>query len=290
MKTLYKHILVLFILCAFNVFNLTAQVPPFKNIKVLKGKNNYSVRTIYQDKTGYLWFGTNLGLVRFDGINNILFNQKDSLADDIVTALCEDKQNQLWIGHKNGKITIHSKQTGFVRFDPEEGIGDKEISSIVVDSSGTVWFSTLGEGIYYYKNKRLYNVNVDDGLLDNYCYCLSIDNKQNVWVGTDAGISIYTLKNKSIESISMKDGLPDNIVKSIVFSEKGSAWIGMEEGGITNYNTIKKIFTPLTDWKFGSISSMVFGDKQNLWIAAPNTGLVNVDLSKPNINFQVYIL
>jgi len=288
LKTVFTYFYILFVLFALIQIDLIAQIPQFKNIRVLKGKNNYIVKTIYQDNTGYIWFGTNLGLVRFDGVNNTFFNLKDSLADIQITALCCDKQNQLWVGHKNGKISLYKKNLGFNKFNPAEGIGDKEISSIITDNSGTIWFSTLGEGIYYYKNNRLYNVNKDEGLIDNFCYCLALDNKQNIWIGTDAGISIYSLTDKKIKNISMKDGLPDNIVKSIVFAKDGNAWIGMEEGGVCSYNPGKKIFSPLSNWKFGPVSSMTMSDAQNIWVAAPNAGLVNINLDLQLVNYRIY--
>ena len=48
-----------------------------------------------------------------------------------------------------------------------------------------VWFSTNGEGVYFYKNNRLYNLNTDDGLADDYAYCFAQDEEGKIWIGTD---------------------------------------------------------------------------------------------------------
>jgi ligand-binding sensor domain-containing protein/serine phosphatase RsbU (regulator of sigma subunit) len=264
-----------------------AQLPTFKTFKALKGKTNYTVNAITQDRAGFIWLGTTDGLVRYDGFNSVLFTIKDSLADNRITALCVDASNQLWIGHKNGKITIKTKDDEFKLFDPEEGMGDKEISSILIDPEGTVWFSTLGEGVYYYMNKRLYNINSDDGLADDFCYTLDLDSSGQVWIGTDAGISVYATEKKTFENISMKDGLPDNIVRDIDISNSNVCFVGMEDGGICSIDIHSKKCKPYSNWSFGSISSMVNTDPGRIWIGS-SKGLVLLNYEKDDLNYTLY--
>mgnify|MGYP001591476358 CR=1 FL=1 len=53
-----------------------------------------------------MWVGTDLGLIRYNGIKYELFQKKDGLADISVTALMESTDSTLWIGHANGKISL----------------------------------------------------------------------------------------------------------------------------------------------------------------------------------------
>ena len=264
-----------------------AQFPIFKTFKAIKGKTNYTVKAITQDNAGFMWLGTTDGLVRYDGINSAFFRVKDSLADNSITALSVDTLNQVWIGHKNGKITIKRKDESLSLFNPEEGMGDKEISSIVCDHDGTVWFSTLGEGIYYYKNNRLYNLNTDDGLSDDFCYTLAFDPSGQLWIGTDAGISVYSPGKNTFDIISMKDGLPDNIVKHIVFSKSGECFIGMEDAGVCSIDTKIKKCTAFPNWSFGTISSMAFTDPGHLWIGSSD-GLIHAVFEEPDLKYTLY--
>jgi ligand-binding sensor domain-containing protein/serine phosphatase RsbU (regulator of sigma subunit) len=284
-KNHIKSVIILFFI--FIATDSWAQFPIFKTIKAIKGKNNYTVQAITQDHTGFIWLGTDEGLVRFDGINTAIFKIKDSLADNSITAFANDTLGQLWIGHKNGTITIKQNNELFKPFKPDEGLGDKEISEICCDKNGTIWFSTLGEGVYYYKNKRLYNLNTDDGLSDNFCYTIEIDQNNNVWIGTDAGISIYSSTDNSFQVISMKDGLPDNIVKQIVFSKSGDCWIGMEEAGICRIELNTKKCILFSDWTFGSISSLTFADSTHLWIGSKN-GLIDVNTEEKELTYTLY--
>jgi ligand-binding sensor domain-containing protein/serine phosphatase RsbU (regulator of sigma subunit) len=284
-KTLSNLIFILFFI-GFS-FESRAQFPMFKTIKAIKGKNNYTVKAITQDKAGFIWLGTNEGLVRFDGINTTLYKIKDSLADNCITAFTNDTSNQLWIGHKNGKITIKQNNELFKPFNPNEGLGDKEISAIICDKKGTIWFSTLGEGIYYYQNNRLYNLNSDDGLSDDFCYTLALDKDENVWIGTDAGISVYAPVDHKFIGISMKDGLPDNIVKQIAFSKSWKCWVGMEEGGICEIDPKTKTCTPYSGWSFGTISSLTFADSTHLWIGS-SEGLIDMNTAVKGVKYQLY--
>src|SRR5215813_9240216 len=78
----------------------------FTRITTEQGLSQGTVQAIVQDHVGYLWFGTEEGLNRFDGYSFVVFkhNSHDpgSLPDDIVSALCEDRQQRLWVGTEHG--------------------------------------------------------------------------------------------------------------------------------------------------------------------------------------------
>ena len=123
-----------------------AQIPWLRNHQLFSGKETYNVRTIYQDVTGLIWFGTDKGLFRFDGVTLEAFTVSDGLAEDNVSAIGCVPDGTVWIGHKSGDITIFN-DLEFKVFQPEEGMGEVEISDITVDQNGWIWYSTLGEGI-----------------------------------------------------------------------------------------------------------------------------------------------
>ena len=72
----------------------------------------------------------------------------------------------------------------------EEGHPAVAITDIVTDNKGTIYFATAGEGIYYYVNRRFFNINMDDGLSDNYVYDLVVNNT-SIIACTDRGINTY---------------------------------------------------------------------------------------------------
>ena len=126
MKKLFLLILVLSI-AAFKS-SLSAQSPFLKHHELFRGKEEYNVNIIYQDPRGLIWFGTDRGLFRFDGVAYTAFTIADSLAGNNITALHFTNEDILWIGHKNGKISLYDGNS---------------ISQLV----RVVWAKTRGRGV-----------------------------------------------------------------------------------------------------------------------------------------------
>src|SRR6218665_1650375 len=97
-----------------------AQVPFFQHYRLLKRSESAQVNVIFQDRSGYVWCGTNQGLFRLDGINTIHYDKHDSLPDSHVTAIAQDSLGRIWTGHRNGKLAYIDKGK-VTRFEPEEG-------------------------------------------------------------------------------------------------------------------------------------------------------------------------
>jgi ligand-binding sensor domain-containing protein len=124
-----------------------AQVPFFEYYPLLKRNEAVQVNVIFQDRSGFIWHGTNKGLFRFDGIRQERFTRVDSLPDEHVTAVAQDSLGRIWTGHRNGRLAYFDG-TRFVTFDPPEGSSSNEISDILFDKKGNLWFSTLNDGLY----------------------------------------------------------------------------------------------------------------------------------------------
>src|SRR5260221_7056484 len=164
-----------FLLSVFLVFLLhpaLGQSPLFQSYHLLKKNESVIVNKILQDKTGFIWFATDKGLFRFDGVNYKSFIH--NLPDRNVTALAQDSAGRIWAGFKNGKITVIEKNV-VKPFEPAEGMPSVQISDILFDKEGVLWFSTYSDGIYYYVNDRLYRLDDMDGMPDLYIYDLEED-------------------------------------------------------------------------------------------------------------------
>jgi ligand-binding sensor domain-containing protein/serine phosphatase RsbU (regulator of sigma subunit) len=266
------------------------QNPRFDSYKILDNRKNVQVSAIFQDSSGYIWLGTQHGLVKYDGKKFNTYTQKDSLYSNTITSINQDFNKRLWIGHKSGKITYQSGNQ-FIKFSPEEGLPKEEISSFYFDHDSIMWFSTFGEGVYYYKGKhrkRLYNLSSGDGLLDNYVYAITQDNNGNYYFATDRGISIYNSKKDTFpDKITMSDGLPDNIVKHMVI-RNNVLWIAMEDGGICSHNLTNGDFFTFHDWEFGSVNDFVRVSDTEIWVSTEREGVVKCEIKNQGIQYSVY--
>src|SRR5579859_6459324 len=86
----------------FSLYPALGQSPLFQSYHLLKKNEPVNVNKILQDKTGFIWFATDKGLFKFDGVNYKSFIH--NLPDGNVTALAQDSVGRIWAGFKNGKI------------------------------------------------------------------------------------------------------------------------------------------------------------------------------------------
>ena len=87
----------LFIILLAMGFNLMAQTPAYQHYSLEEGLPSTMVYSMTQDTKGFMWFGTNNGLARFDGSEFKIYGIMDGLPDPEVLNLFEDSQGRLWI-------------------------------------------------------------------------------------------------------------------------------------------------------------------------------------------------
>lgn len=272
-----RGIILLILLSAGTAYG---QGPFFQSYSLLKRNEPVQVNVVFQDKSGFIWYGTNKGLFKFDGINQERFTLADSLPDGHVTAIAEDSSGRIWTGHKNGRLAFIERDK-VKNFNPPEGNSTNEISDILFDRHGNLWFSTLNDGLYYFTENRLFRVDEKEGLPDIFVYDIVEDPRGNIWAGTDGGVAICTLRDRkvSIKVLDYDRGLPDNIIKKLVIDAHNTVWMGTEDSGILSYDPVSGKTTSLVKggWKFGVLTDFLLNGNQ-LWIASPQFGLVVYNL------------
>jgi len=268
-----KRLILLILL--FRLTEVFGQSPYFQQYFLLRKNDAVQVESILKDRKGFMWIGTNKGLFRFDGVNTRRFTKADSLAVDHVTALAQDSLGRIWIGHKNGQLSVLEKDV-IRRMEFAEGDATQEISDILFDRDGTMWFSTLNDGLYYY-NERLYRLDEADGMPDIFVYDLEESFDGSVWAGTDRGVAVCTLKDRkaSIKVLDYKAGFPDNIIKKIVKGDEGKLWLATEDAGIFSYDVASAKTASLTKsaWSAGGIVDFLKLESE-FWIATTGSVVV----------------
>jgi ligand-binding sensor domain-containing protein len=272
----------LFVLLFLKGGFLSAQSPVFRQFLINSENSKLKYSSVFFDHQQLLWVGTSDGLYQFDGIdfNYYLLPGEDETSS--VTALAEDANHVIWVGYSTGKIA-YLKNDRLHLFSPEEGLPQKPITSITCATNGSVWFTTSGEGVYFYNRQRLYNINSDDGLNDDYTYTSVEDLKGNIWIGTDQGIALCrdNPKIKLVRKLTRSQHLPDEIIRVLKKDSKGNIWIGTQDKGICQYRIKEnKLIIPVEfeTWDLGQINSISIhgGD---LWIATEKGGCINYNPS-----------
>ncbi len=134
--------------------------------RAAEGLPQSRIRAISQTRDGYLWLGTDNGLVRFNGSSFKAFTiETGSLKDNEVWALQEDNDGGLWIGTYGGGLTL-LKDGRFRTFTMADGLPDDIIRKLDKDGDGNIWMITP-KGAGRYSRGVFTKFTTSDGLSDN---------------------------------------------------------------------------------------------------------------------------
>lgn len=287
MKTL--RIISFLLIC----FAAEAQTPVFRPCDT-KDAGDVRLTAAFQDSRGWLWFGAQNGLFRYDGQAFHPVQMPDSVPG-AVNALFE-WDDRVWVGFCSGAIGYLPFRSAFAAsangtarngarlrlWEPEEGLPARPITAFAADSSGGLWIATYGEGLYCFKNNRLYQFDAEaDGLGSNEIYALATDAEGRIWAATDAGISICAMPvpgKKQVRRLSVADGLPDEIVTALLADRAGNIWIGMHDRGVCRYNlTLQKFDFQTPDWPYGKVTDLAAFGSHELWVGTEKDGPIRLE-------------
>jgi signal transduction histidine kinase/ligand-binding sensor domain-containing protein/ActR/RegA family two-component response regulator len=190
-----------------------------------------SVLALAQTPDGYLWLGTEEGLVRFDGMRFVTFDRHNTpgLQSNEIDALLVDRRGNLWIGTHGGGLA--SVQGGaFKIFTKKDGLSNDFVRALYQDEHGDLWIATDGGGVNQLRNGKFHTYTHKDGLADDAVFSLCGDRRGGIWIGTHAGLSHWA--NGLITNLTKADGLPGDDIRTVYMDKAGSLWVGTSEAGL----------------------------------------------------------
>ncbi|MFN7493847.1 MAG: two-component regulator propeller domain-containing protein [Cyclobacteriaceae bacterium] len=249
----------------------------------LNGMVREFVRTMYQDKKGNYWFGTNgNGIIRYDGKTLETITHEGKRLNNVVREIVEDKAGNIWFGTDNGLIKYDGDT--FVTFAEKEGLQNKEIWGLTIDNSGLLWVGSVG-GVSHFDGKKFTPFLLPETKVENPKHMLSDklifkfmqDKNGSMWFVTD-GNGIFTYKNGEFIHVTTKNGLTDNNVADVLQDRQGNIWIGTFNGGVSKFDG--KTYTNFT--KDGVIKGLetynfVEDSQGHIWFSAEGHGVYRYD-------------
>ena len=251
-----------------------------------QGLSNNFVRYIYQDKNGFMWFGTYDGLNRYDGYefkvfrNN--FKNNRSLINNWINAISEDAKGNLWIGTRQGACIYQGLSHNFSPLYYYTSGGKKVrlnsvINDIEADQQGNMFVAAADRGLLFFpKAESIGNrIPLDSNANASYdVRSIKAGNDKNVWLFVaNKGLYIYEYKTN-------KTRLVNATIKSANCMEtaNGFLWIGTNDGLFrynVSSNSFDKIYNVANEkLSYNTVVGITPGKSNELWIATNGGGVV----------------
>ncbi len=237
-----------------------APAPRFELLDVADGLTANEVSAIMQDRQGFLWVGTWIGLHRYDGhsFRAFLRDPADSLslANSWIRGLHEDRAGNLWVATDGGASRFDPVTEAFTNYqhDPANpaSISSNRLSSVVEDATGTIWVGTRGGGLNRFDPAtetftQFRHDPEDDGSLnsDNVLSLLAEPNG-TLWVGTGRGLNRLDVATGAIARFERGPTSSPSLAPSAAYTlhrdRGGRLWIGSIRDGLYRFDSATETF------------------------------------------------
>lgn len=219
-----------------NGIYIISSTGEYKQITKKNGLPTNSVSSLFQDRSGNVWIGSDGGgLIKYGNRAFTYFNGVDGLSNNGIFSIIEDNEDNIWIStNDEGVYKLKDNQSS--QYNINNGLKSNTVLSSAKDKNNNLWFAT-SNGLTKYSNGKFKTYTTADGLPSNDIKVLLIDKDDNLWIGTNGnGLSKYN--HKIFTNYTEKDGLPHNYVHSLFQDTKGNIWIGTGMGPV-KYNNNK---------------------------------------------------
>jgi len=235
----------------------------FNHLTVKDGLSQSAVTCIFQDSKGFMWFGTQDGLNRYDGYNFKVFknNPSDtkSLSDNFIWAIYGDEKGTIYIETHNRIFQKYDPRTESFSPLSKDSIDVAKLKSshfgALLEEPGIRWVGGQGDttGLSKINTKSgetiqyKHDPNDPSSLSSDKVYSIFRDRLGNLWVGTFNGLDKLDEKTGKFTHYRHDpddpNSLSDNSVWPIYEDPKGFLWIGTYRGGLNKFDSAKKTFS-----------------------------------------------
>jgi diguanylate cyclase (GGDEF)-like protein len=261
---------------------------------------NARVRKLRMDHHGRLWIATlDAGLRVLDPVHHTLqefrhtAQRADSLGEDAIIALAEDKVGGMWVGTAGGVDRIDEASGRIEHFAERLRAGDAadqgiRVRDLLVDTRGIVWIG-MDSGLAKLDPRSgmlevlRHRDDVPGTLPNGRVNALLEDDVRRLWIGTSAGLALLDQLTGHVTTVRHEAGdtssLPDSNVTSLFQDRGGLLWVGTKSGGVARWNP--------RSWSFGhhrfsdegsqGVTSFAVDHHGVLWVGSFGAGVAAVD-------------
>lgn len=269
----------------------------FTHLSTAQGLSQTRVQQIVQDDEGFIWFGTQYGLDRYDGYEFKVFThdpaRTNSLSGVYIHSLFKDRSGSLWIGSDQALDRFDPRTETFIHYPlqaPGLGVIKAAVIDINQDKDGEIWLAT-GAGLFSLdpttRAMRLFNHDPSDphSLSNDEVQSTLQDRHNRFWVANRSGLDEFDPRTGKVVLHIPVDG---PIREFLVYEDRvGLLWLAYASGGGAGLATFDPVTNVVSHYAFASkdilgaaytgVYAVTEDNEGNLWIGTGGVGLLKLD-------------
>ena len=265
-------------LWAIAVFLLSitmgAEQYAFRQYGPTDGLTNLSVNCLLQDRTGYIWVGTDNGLFRYDGTSFREFGHADGLASTEIRSLAESPQGILWVATQRGVARREGE-----RFESVDVGAEGSFQTVAFDSLGRIYLehsSGILRGLPNFADSNASGVYRFNMIAAGAVGGLFVRGEE-VWFRKDG--DIWHLRGENLEQVGASAGLPYDLWEAISLDTRGDLWV-RSANRLYELPSGQSRFVDRSEGIPHASRSKLYADTHGRLFIATNLGVVLLDGAK----------
>jgi PAS domain S-box-containing protein len=241
-----------------------------------RGLPQNSVSCLAQDQSGFLWLGTENGLVRFDGIQFETFNEAATpLKDSYVAKILVAKDGKVWGALRDGGVFSFQNES-FRFYTTSNGLSNNQVWTLAETTDGAIWAGTRN-GLNRIQNGSITKFTTHEGLPHPHITALKAGRDGDLWIGTGQG-ALSCFHAGTLTNIAGTTSQQRSELKALEFDKRtGKVWIGHDGEGLFVFeNGEIKPVTELQEKGILNIQSLYLQDDGALWIGTQYNGVLRL--------------
>ncbi|GAB4037026.1 hybrid sensor histidine kinase/response regulator transcription factor [Spirosoma gilvum] len=243
-----------------------------------------AINCVLQDKKGFIWVGTEVGLNKYDSQKFKTFYAEPtdslSLPNDFVSCLYEDPAENMWVGTQSGLAVYNRSNATFKRFS-DTSLQTKKILAITGNATGENWALTslelvLIDAQFRVKQKYVLKDIVSEKGLTAFSTA-KLDAQGNLWISTNKGVRLFNRNSRKLTN-PLSDLIDATITTAdffsvIYFDSHQNLWIGLRGSGVKYYSFAEKKWHTIDNVSSRYINGIFEDIDSNIWICTGRNGL-----------------